>query len=295
MIYDTKLGKVYIFNKNNGFLLTNNKISKLDIFIKELKLYVNITNPIFISKDDINYFICYMKSKYIKCIFNNYIYFLNNNVYDKFNILPSINNEDKILKLYNDNIKLVYWVIHKYFYKYQNTSKYDDICQEGFIALYKACLNFKEDKNNTFSTFAISYILNTIKKFLYYDFSLIRIPRSIYYNKNREDINDFNKKSNILSLNIMFSDKSNENDSELSNFIYDEKFNNEEDYIILKNDINKIINKLKDKHKQIFTLYLSGEKQLDICKKTKLSQPQVSRVIRDVKKIITNYLKDEVN
>lgn len=61
-------------------------------------------------------------------------------------------------KLIEDNMNLVYFVIHQHFPRYVND---EDLVQVGMIGLCKAADSWSEDKG-AFSTFATSCIHNTI-------------------------------------------------------------------------------------------------------------------------------------
>ena len=52
MILNSKYGYIYIFSKNNAFILNDNNYN-LNIFIKELNKYIDITSTIIIDKNNI--------------------------------------------------------------------------------------------------------------------------------------------------------------------------------------------------------------------------------------------------
>lgn len=58
-----------------------------------------------------------------------------------------------------DNKKLVYFVINKFF---PDLNEDEDIIQVGMIGLWKACINYEEQRSN-FSTYATACILNEIR------------------------------------------------------------------------------------------------------------------------------------
>ena len=72
-------------------------------------------------------------------------------------------DEDKE-KLFNENTKLVHYVINKSFQglkTYISGYDYEDIVQVGNIGLWKACLSYNPDKSK-FTTYAIRIIYNEI-------------------------------------------------------------------------------------------------------------------------------------
>ncbi|MDD6879385.1 MAG: sigma-70 family RNA polymerase sigma factor [bacterium] len=62
-----------------------------------------------------------------------------------------------------DYEKLVYSIIRKFSY---NTNDYEDLFQEGMIALQKAMKNYKEGYNTDFSSYAYLYIKGEILKYI---------------------------------------------------------------------------------------------------------------------------------
>ena len=76
--------------------------------------------------------------------------------------LNQMSDEELIALFKNNNREALDFLLNKYKgLVYMKSSKYfivgaekDDIFQEGMIGLYKAILNYKEDKHNSFRTFA---------------------------------------------------------------------------------------------------------------------------------------------
>lgn len=66
-------------------------------------------------------------------------------------------------ELFNTNINLAYFVLHKYFPWYGNDEDAKQIC---LIALWKASEKYDTNKGYTFSTFAIRVIKNYMLRFL---------------------------------------------------------------------------------------------------------------------------------
>lgn len=78
---------------------------------------------------------------------------------------------------FNDNIKLVHYCMRKLSYPalYQ-----DDVRQEGMLALWRACQSFDESRGFAFATYAVPWILGSIRKFIRNSCSTIRIPRPVW-------------------------------------------------------------------------------------------------------------------
>ena len=67
---------------------------------------------------------------------------------------------------FEKNKNLVYFVAHNKASGYMaDTNIQDDLIQEGFIALWKCCLNFDDSKGAAFSTYAIHAIENNMVNF----------------------------------------------------------------------------------------------------------------------------------
>ena len=275
MIFNSKYGYIYIFSKNNAFVLNDNNYN-LNIFIKKLNKYVDITSIIFINKSDIFNIVLDIDENTTNLIYKNYNLHINNN------ILLNNNNND-IELLFNNNIKLINFCIKKYFNRF--TSYYDDIYQEGSMALWQACNNFDKNKNISFSTYATSYIIGYIKKYLFYNHSLIKIPRNIYYSQNRENNNDFINCSQISSLNYQINDDNKHYMEE----IIDNK-QNEYDALIMNIDLQNIILSLKDIEQKIFKYHILGYSTVNISKMLNISQPNVSRKLIQIKNLISKKL-----
>ena len=64
-----------------------------------------------------------------------------------------------IEELFEENQKLVYFVVNKY---YDWLAEDEDIIQEGFLGLYKASLTWDSSRSK-FSTYATRCILNQIR------------------------------------------------------------------------------------------------------------------------------------
>ena len=64
-------------------------------------------------------------------------------------------------KLIEDNMKLVYFIVHKY---YPAFGKNEDVIQEGMVGLVKAADTWDESKSK-FSTYACACILTEIRTY----------------------------------------------------------------------------------------------------------------------------------
>lgn len=94
-----------------------------------------------------------------------------------------------IEKLCLDNMGLVPYIYKKYKSKLR-TRNVDDLLQEGYIGLLKACTKYDSTRGTAFSTFAWSYIYGHMLRFCNQD-KLIHIP--IY---KLEEINNYIRNNN---------------------------------------------------------------------------------------------------
>lgn len=81
---------------------------------------------------------------------------------------------EELSKIITDNENLIHKITH-YFSNYPNK---DDLFQVGCIGLIKAYKNYKDEYNTKFTTYAYSYILGEIKKYIREDKG-IKISRDI--------------------------------------------------------------------------------------------------------------------
>ncbi|MBE6138302.1 MAG: sigma-70 family RNA polymerase sigma factor [Firmicutes bacterium] len=82
--------------------------------------------------------------------------------------------DEELARLIKENEKL----IHKITHLFSNYSSKEDLFQVGCIGLIKAYNNYREGFNTRFSTYAYSYILGEIKKYIREDKG-IKISRDI--------------------------------------------------------------------------------------------------------------------
>jgi RNA polymerase sigma factor (sigma-70 family) len=185
-------------------------------------------------------------------------------------------DKDKLIK---DNIGLV----KKYAGKFSHRYCYDDLVQEGLIALFLASNKFDESKGIKFSTFATNYIINSIKRFLSINSRTIRLPinkisilnayfllcKEIKINnsdnintyndiakklriKERELIYLINSEKGCISLDKIYTEDNNENNN-IYKYLYveDEQYNKvdeEIDNTSLIKEIFKTLSKSERTH-----------------------------------------------
>ena len=162
-------------------------------------------------------------------------------------------------EMFNKNTNIAYKIANRYLVNYAN--EYEDIKQVALMGLWKAVLTFND--THAFSTYAYTVISNEINMYL----------RTI--KKNNSTISLKQEVKENITLEDILADKNN----------YIEKLENNLD---IENYISQIRNsKLKGKEKTVFELTLKGYKQRQIAKITGCSQPQVSRLIKKLRKRIS--------
>ena len=92
-------------------------------------------------------------------------------------------NDEKVNELFLNNMRLVPYIYIKYKSKLR-TRNVDDLLQEGYIGLLRACNKYDSTRGTAFSTFAWSYIYGHMLRFCNQD-KLIHIP--IYKLKEIKD------------------------------------------------------------------------------------------------------------
>lgn len=214
-------------------------------------------------------------------------------------------------KKFEENLKLVHFIINKYFLKSnRGIINYDDLFQVGSIGLIKAIKRFNEDYGYKFSTYASSIIYGEIKKEISdksYEFKipreirdkLYRIREYIHDNKNvsHEEISEVfglskqNSKIALKYIEMSFISKDSKifNPKGLEKASFEEIIHDNNSFILeLFNSIEleERLSILKQRDREIILLSLKGYTQSQIGKKYNISQVQVSRIVNgSIKKI----------
>lgn len=174
-------------------------------------------------------------------------------------------------KLFTDNMKLVHHIIKTHFPNLTLSgggNEYEDYVQIGNIGLWKACVSFDKNKKIKFATYASKCIINEILMSLRKERNrVLNIAMSLEQEIQKSDGDD----SSIRIIDMIESTT------------YEPY--SISDFIIFIDDIIKI-----DTHRSISKdYYINGLSQRNISKKYSLSQPQISRILKKVKK---EYIKE---
>lgn len=176
-------------------------------------------------------------------------------------------------KLVVDNLRLVNFVLEKYVHI--PPGMYDDLYQEGCLALCKAAEKYDENVGK-FSTFAVSCILSAMKTY-FRDNNIVKIPRRLYV------------KGVPLVVSSIDEDL-NEDGFAIADILPDESALDELNYQMLEDTILLEAKRITGTYNQMNTnicledLYsrMWGEPvyQTYLADKYKTNQAQVSRILR---------------
>ncbi len=222
-------------------------------------------------------------------------------------ILEAKEDKEKLGILVQQNSGLV-WSIVKRFLK--RGYEAEDLYQIGSIGLIKAIKNFNPEYEVKLSTYAVTYILGEIKRFIRDD-GIIKVSRSIKElcvkikdienRKIKEGKNvtieeiakelKVDKEEIILALDSMKQVESifvESNDDKNNTTLLDKLSNdkNEEEEVVNEISIKDMLRKMEKRDKEIILLrYFKGKTQSEVAKILNISQVQVSRL---EKKILNN-------
>lgn len=138
--------------------------------------------------------------------------------------------------------------------------EYEDLKQICLYALWKAVLTYHKEKGFAFSSYAYRVIQNEV---------------NYYLRRNHKYFTDKHF-SSIVYDNITLEDVLADTNNEMEKI---EKSIDNENYIAKIRNSN-----MKEKEKQVLELSLKGYKQLQIAEVLKCSQPQVSRIIKKLRR-----------
>lgn len=182
---------------------------------------------------------------------------------------------------FNDNIKLVHYCMRKISY---STQYQEDIRQEGMLALWRVSQSFDESRGFSFATYAVPWILGSMRRFVRENCSTIRIPRSMW--EKGESIS-------VGSLDALIDDEKSDT-ATFEHFIpgepdfYPELFEDQiEDFLTTVNN---------DQHRNIYEEFVYGAvygdapTQKELAEKYGYSQAQVSRLRKKFRKEFRNFL-----
>ena len=235
------------------------------------------------------------------------VFMLYKNTYD--DIVEAQNgNKEKMASLVKNNMGLVYSITRRF---QGRGFEMEDLNQIGAIGLIKAIKNFDTNYDVRLSTYSVPYILGEIKRYIRDD-GKIKVSRSVkelatkisnikkdYEDKNGRDISveeiarilQISKEDIVVAMEATSSNLV----SSMNEAVYDgndgkiclgdmlQSKRNEENEITNKLTVEKLINDLNDRDREIILLrYYKGKTQTEVSKKLGISQVQISRIEKKV-------------
>lgn len=141
----------------------------------------------------------------------------------------------------------------------------DDIIQEGMIGLYRAIMNFKSEKNDSFSAFASMCIKRRVLSVM----------------------NSANRKKNMpLNTSVSLNKPVNEEGRTLGETIEDFSTDPEKIFMVsekIQNDNKNIVQALSPKEKSILVEFLQNKSYDEIAKKLNISRKSVDNAMQRIR------------
>jgi RNA polymerase sporulation-specific sigma factor len=211
-----------------------------------------------------------------------------------------------------DNINLVYHVIHKHFKsRIGRKFEFDDFVSVGMIGLLKAIDNFKPEYGNKFSTYAIPMVWGEISRELRDKELMLKIPRPIKnlqyqaFKNNLLDstagevaeklgVSEYEAVTVLQSMQVIYVDSLDREIGEDGNLrVYEKVGGYQEDYDtgLMIEDINA---GLDSRQKEILRLTMSGKTQDETASSMGISQAQISRILSGIKLKIKKYTENDI-
>jgi RNA polymerase sporulation-specific sigma factor len=236
---------------------------------------------------------------------------------DTLSLIKRAQDNDNVAKqlLIEKNSPLIKSVIRRYKDK---GIEYDDLYQLGSLGFLKAVINFNDEFNVKFSTYAVPMIAGEVKRYLR-DNGIIKVSRSVkalsiqivkyvdeYYIKyeHSPSIDEIAEKFSITVQEAVFAMESNKMPISLYKQVGDSDGNKElmlidkiEDENSIDNELDKMLlyNAIKDLNprdkKIIIMRYFRDMTQSEIAKLLGVSQVQVSRLENRILKEIKSKIE----
>ena len=184
------------------------------------------------------------------------------------------NNKEALDYLLNKYKELVYMKVSKYFII---GAEKDDIIQEGMIGLYKAIQSFKEDKHNSFKTFANMCIERQLITAIKTSNRQKHMPLNSYLSLNTSTYDDDDKTLLDILNNTTIEDPL-------------DTITKKEYYKLIEETIDK---SLSDFEKQVLRKFINGDSYVKIAEELEAPVKSVDNAIQRIRKkalkgIITN-------
>lgn len=191
-------------------------------------------------------------------------------------LLIRSNNNEALNYLLNKYKDLVYMKVSKYFII---GAEKDDIFQEGMIGLYKAIQSFKEDKHNSFKTFANMCIERQLITAIKTSNRQKHIPLNSYLSLNTSSYDEEDEKT----LLDVLDNKTVEDPLDT--------ITKKEYYQTVENTIDK---SLSDFEKQVLRKFIKGDSYVKIAEELEAPVKSVDNAIQRIrKKAMKNIINND--
>lgn len=202
--------------------------------------------------------------------------------------LDTLTDEELIERIQNNDKSALDFLLGKYKeLVYMKSSKYfiigaerDDIFQEGMIGLYKAIQSFKEDKQNSFKTFANMCIERQLITAIKTSNRQKHMPLNSYLSLNTSSYEEEDGEKTLLNVlnNKMAEDP-------LDTLTKKEYYSNVE---------NAIDKSLSDFEKQVLKKFIKGDSYIKIAQDLESPVKSVDNAIQRIrKKALKNIINNE--
>lgn len=202
--------------------------------------------------------------------------------------LDTLTDEELIERIQNNDKSALNFLLGKYKeLVYMKSSKYfiigaerDDIFQEGMIGLYKAIQSFKEDKQNSFKTFANMCIERQLITAIKTSNRQKHMPLNSYLSLNTSSYEEEDGEKTLLNVlnNKMAEDP-------LDTLTKKEYYSNVE---------NAIDKSLSDFEKQVLKKFIKGDSYIKIAEDLESPVKSVDNAIQRIrKKALKNIINNE--
>ena len=215
-------------------------------------------------------------------------------------------------KFIEDNLNLVYFVVHKSFEKVDYPGiEFGDLASVGAIGLIKAVDCFDEKFGVKFATYAVPTIHGYIARWLRDTTCQIKFPREVkdlWYQVNKNSMQECTadeiaqklgatKKRAIQVLEFKDAKIIASLDFEIDESGTDAyetmvEYNQDFDSRLLLHDIEQ---RLSFKERQVFKLAMQDRSQIEIAKVLNCSQAHISRMLIKIKNKVRKYLDIDKN
>ena len=200
--------------------------------------------------------------------------------------LPPMTDEQE--RLVEENLSLVYWVVLNQFKRALKTEEArDELVCVGNVALVRAARDYDPNRG-AFSTIAAKYIQNSLYRFLRDNTSDIHLPAYKQKGMTADEMNMYR----CVRLDAVLAKCDMDSDDHLE--ALRDKAVDIEGYVSLKADVEKILNEMTDRRREIMMACLTTEDTLTaIAARYGVSMQRVGQIKREFQSKVLELNKDK--